>query len=89
MLCSLHHQEAFRQQIEALTLQNNKALADKQHVRLPGLKEDDNPTCLKESGPCPDRLLAGSTGEMEMVAIIVIGLMPLRWLSENLISVTD
>lgn len=52
-------------------------------------EEDDIPARLKESGPSPNRLLAGSTGEMEMVAIIVIDLMPLKWLSENLISVTD
>lgn len=56
---------------------------------MPGLEEDDIPARLKESGPGPNRLLAGSTGEMEMVAIIVIDLMPLKWLSENLISVTD
>lgn len=50
---------------------------------------EDIPTCLKEFGAGPDRLLAGSTGEMEMVAVIVIDLMSLKWLSENLISVTD
>lgn len=44
---------------------------------------------MKESGPGPNRLIAGSTGEMEMVPITVIDLMPLKWLSGNLISVTD
>jgi len=58
---------------------------------LPGLKEEDNPTHQKKkpSGLCPDKHLTGSSGKMEMVAITVISLMPLRKLSVNLTSVTD